>query len=103
MIAVASPLLPCQRFLAAVTPDRQPTITDHRANSGGYSRTSARATMRWKDSSTEEFMLRSDRPADQQVHHRMSPAASQSPRLEIPEILTEKLRTLRPAYRPKSA
>lgn len=52
-----------QRFLAAVEPGRRPVVTGLRPISGGYSRDTAIADIRWDDDgSTERFVLRGDPP-----------------------------------------
>ena len=49
-------------FLDHVASDRGGTVTTFRPISGGYSRISAQATVRWADGSEESFVLRSDPP-----------------------------------------
>src|ERR1700689_1650638 len=53
-----------QKFLDHVAGNRGGTVTVFRPNSGGYSRLSALATVRWADGSQESFVLRSDPPPD---------------------------------------
>jgi len=53
-----------QKFLDHVAADRGGTVTMLRPISGGYSRLSALATVRWADGSEETFVLRSDPPPD---------------------------------------
>jgi aminoglycoside phosphotransferase (APT) family kinase protein len=53
-----------QRFLDHVEAARGGTVTTFRPISGGYSRLSALATVRWADGSQESFVLRSDPPPD---------------------------------------
>jgi aminoglycoside phosphotransferase (APT) family kinase protein len=53
-----------QRFLSAVESDRGPTVTSFRPISGGYSRLSALASIRWSDGSEETFVLRADPPPE---------------------------------------
>jgi len=53
-----------QRFLDHAEPDRGPAVTSLRPISGGYSRLSALATVRWADGSEESFVLRADPPPD---------------------------------------
>ena len=53
-----------QRFLRAMAPERNATVTAFRPISGGYSRLSAVADVSWGDGSTERFVLRSDPPPD---------------------------------------
>ena len=53
-----------QKFLNHVAGDRGGTVTVFRPISGGYSRLSALATVRWADGSEESFVLRSDPPPD---------------------------------------
>lgn len=53
-----------QRFLDALEPDRGPTVTAFRPISGGYSRLSALAEVRWADGTVESFVLRGDPPPD---------------------------------------
>jgi aminoglycoside phosphotransferase (APT) family kinase protein len=53
-----------QRFLAHAEPDRDPEVTSFRPISGGYSRLSALAEVRWGDGTEETFVLRSDPPPD---------------------------------------
>jgi aminoglycoside phosphotransferase (APT) family kinase protein len=51
-----------ERFLAQEEPDRGPTVTSFRPISGGYSRLSAVADVRWADGTEETFVLRADPP-----------------------------------------
>jgi aminoglycoside phosphotransferase (APT) family kinase protein len=53
-----------QRFLEHVEGSRGGAVTAFRPISGGYSRLSALATVRWADGSEESFVLRSDPPPD---------------------------------------
>ena len=53
-----------QKFLDHVAAGRGGTVTMLRPISGGYSRLSALATVRWADGSEETFVLRSDPPPD---------------------------------------
>lgn len=53
-----------QKFLDHVAAGRDGTVTEFRPISGGYSRLSALATVRWADGSEETFVLRSDPPPD---------------------------------------
>jgi aminoglycoside phosphotransferase (APT) family kinase protein len=53
-----------QKFLDHVAAGRGGTVTEYRPISGGYSRLSARAAVRWADGSQETFVLRSDPPPD---------------------------------------
>ena len=53
-----------QRFLDHAEHDRGPTVTSFRPISGGYSRLSALASVRWADATEETFVLRADPPAD---------------------------------------
>ena len=53
-----------QRFLDHVEGDRGGTVTVFRPISGGYSRLSALATVRWADGNEETVVLRSDPPPD---------------------------------------
>ena len=53
-----------QRFLSHVEPDRAPEVTTFRPISGGYSRLSAFAGVRWGDGIEESFVLRADPPPD---------------------------------------
>ena len=53
-----------QKFLDHVAAGRGGTVTEYRPISGGYSRLSALATVRWADGSEESFVLRSDPPPD---------------------------------------
>jgi aminoglycoside phosphotransferase (APT) family kinase protein len=53
-----------QKFLDHVAGGRGGTVTAFRPLSGGYSRLSALATVRWADGAEESFVLRSDPPAD---------------------------------------
>ncbi len=50
-------------FLAAVEPGRRAAMTDSRAITGGYSRLSAVAEVRWDDGAFERLVLRGDPPA----------------------------------------
>ena len=51
-----------ERFLAAVEPARQGRVIACEAITGGYSRISARAQVRWRDGVEETFILRGDPP-----------------------------------------
>ena len=51
-----------ERFLAAVEPDRAGRVVACEAITGGYSRISARARVRWRDGAEETFILRGDPP-----------------------------------------
>src|SRR5579859_7830709 len=51
-----------ERFLAVVAPDRAGRVVDCEAITGGYSRISARARVRWADGAEETFILRGDPP-----------------------------------------
>jgi aminoglycoside phosphotransferase (APT) family kinase protein len=51
-----------ERFLAAVEPGRRAAVTGFRPISGGYSRLSAVADVRWDDGATERLVLRGDPP-----------------------------------------
>jgi aminoglycoside phosphotransferase (APT) family kinase protein len=51
-----------ERFLAAVEPDRAGRVVACEAITGGYSRISARARVRWGDGAEETFILRGDPP-----------------------------------------
>lgn len=51
-----------ERFLAAVEPDRAGRVVACEAITGGYSRVSARARVRWRDGTEETFILRGDPP-----------------------------------------
>ena len=53
-----------QRFLDRVEGERGATVTQFRPISGGFSRLSALAAVRWADGSQESFVLRSDPPPD---------------------------------------
>jgi aminoglycoside phosphotransferase (APT) family kinase protein len=53
-----------QRFLVHAEADREPAVTSFRPISGGYSRLSALAEVRWGDGSTETFVLRADPPPE---------------------------------------
>lgn len=53
-----------QRLLDVHEGARGPTVTAFCPISGGYSRLSARATVRWADGNEETFVLRSDPPPD---------------------------------------
>ncbi|HEU5266566.1 MAG TPA: phosphotransferase family protein [Jatrophihabitans sp.] len=53
-----------QRFLDDVEPSRGGTVTSFRPISGGYSRLSALADVRWGDGSTACYVLRADPPPD---------------------------------------
>src|SRR4051794_32407446 len=52
-----------ERFLAATEPGRRASVSDFRAITGGYSRLSAVAEVRWDDGTTERLVLRGDPPA----------------------------------------
>ena len=51
-----------ERFLALVVPDRGGQVMACEAITGGYSRISARARVRWRDGAEETFILRGDPP-----------------------------------------
>jgi aminoglycoside phosphotransferase (APT) family kinase protein len=51
-----------ERFLAAVEPDRAGRVIACESITGGYSRVSARALVRWGDGAEETFILRGDPP-----------------------------------------
>src|ERR1700722_18160176 len=51
-----------ERFLAAAEPDRTGRVLACEAITGGYSRISARALVRWDDGGEETFILRGDPP-----------------------------------------
>jgi len=51
-----------ERFLAAVEPAREGRVVACEAITGGYSRISARAQVRWRDGVEETFILRGDPP-----------------------------------------
>jgi aminoglycoside phosphotransferase (APT) family kinase protein len=51
-----------ERFLAAAEPDRAGRVIACEAITGGYSRISARALVRWGDGAEETFILRGDPP-----------------------------------------
>jgi aminoglycoside phosphotransferase (APT) family kinase protein len=51
-----------ERFLAAVEPARGGRVVACEAITGGYSRISARARVRWRDGAEETFILRGDPP-----------------------------------------
>jgi len=51
-----------ERFLAAVAPDRAGRVIACEAITGGYSRISARARVRWDGGAEETFILRGDPP-----------------------------------------
>ncbi len=51
-----------ERFLAAAEPDRGGRVVACAAITGGYSRVSARAVVRWRDGTEEAFILRGDPP-----------------------------------------
>ena len=51
-----------ERFLAAVEPAREGRVVACEAITGGYSRISARARVRWHDGVEETFILRGDPP-----------------------------------------
>ena len=54
-----------ERFLAAAEPGRRASVTDFRAITGGYSRLSVVAEVRWDDGGTERLVLRGDpQPGD---------------------------------------
>ncbi len=52
-----------EQFLATVEPDRAAQVVSYQPISGGYSRISARASVRWADGTEETFILRGDPPA----------------------------------------
>ena len=56
-----------QAFLDAVEPDRGATVLECEPIPGGYSRDTARATVRWADGTTESFFLRGDPAEDSSV------------------------------------
>src|SRR5436309_1075492 len=49
-----------ERLLASAEPDRRACVTDFRPITGGYSRLSAVANVRWDDGATERLVLRGD-------------------------------------------
>jgi aminoglycoside phosphotransferase (APT) family kinase protein len=51
-----------ERFLTAVEPGREGRVVACEAITGGYSRISARARVRWRDGVEETFILRGDPP-----------------------------------------
>jgi aminoglycoside phosphotransferase (APT) family kinase protein len=51
-----------ERFLGVAEPGRNASVTDFRAITGGYSRLSAVADVRWDDGGTERLVLRGDPP-----------------------------------------
>jgi aminoglycoside phosphotransferase (APT) family kinase protein len=51
-----------ERFLASVEPGRRAAVTEFRPITGGYSRLSAVADVRWDDGGTERLVLRGDPP-----------------------------------------
>jgi aminoglycoside phosphotransferase (APT) family kinase protein len=51
-----------ERFLAAVEPDREGRVMACEAITGGYSRVTARARVRWRAGEEETFILRGDPP-----------------------------------------
>jgi aminoglycoside phosphotransferase (APT) family kinase protein len=56
-----------QRFLQSVEPARPGTVTAFRPISGGYSRLTAVAEVRWDDGTTERFVVRGDPPPGEGV------------------------------------
>ncbi len=56
-----------ERFLNAHEPARSPTVLSYRPISGGYSRVTAVAEVRWGDGVEERFVLRSDPPGGEGV------------------------------------
>jgi hypothetical protein len=52
-----------ERFLADVEPGRGGRVVSYQPISGGYSRISARASVRWADGREETLILRGDPPA----------------------------------------
>ena len=52
-----------ERFLAEVEPGRGARVVSYQPISGGYSRISARASIRWADGREETLILRGDPPA----------------------------------------
>ena len=51
-----------ERFLTSVEPGRSAQVVSYQPISGGYSRISARASVRWADGTEETFILRGDPP-----------------------------------------
>lgn len=51
-----------ERFLGSVEPGRRPSVTAFRAITGGYSRLSVVADVRWDDGGTDRLVLRGDPP-----------------------------------------
>ena len=49
-----------EALLADVVPDRQATVDSYRPLSGGYSRASGRADVRWSDGTVASYLLRAD-------------------------------------------
>jgi aminoglycoside phosphotransferase (APT) family kinase protein len=62
--AAALDAVSLQRFLDSVAPDSRPTVTAFRPISGGYSRLSALAVVRWADGGEQTYVLRADPPPD---------------------------------------
>jgi aminoglycoside phosphotransferase (APT) family kinase protein len=77
-------------FLAAVAPDRPCEVLALRPISGGYSRDTAVAEVRWSDNAVERFVLRSDPPAgegvfvsDRDIEWRVLEALSRAPETSV--------------------
>ncbi len=60
MAAVQEMTTRFERFLTAVEPERRPRVLSYQPISGGYSRISARSTVRWASGAEETFVLRGD-------------------------------------------
>jgi aminoglycoside phosphotransferase (APT) family kinase protein len=80
-----------ERFLAVVEPDRPAAVTAFRPISGGYSRLTAVADVRWDDGVTERFVLRGDPPpgegvfvSDRDFEWQLVQALSRSGHVPIP-------------------
>jgi aminoglycoside phosphotransferase (APT) family kinase protein len=80
-----------ERFLTAMEPERSAAVTAFRPISGGYSRLTAIADVRWGDGMTERFVLRGDPPAgegvfvsDRDFEWQLVRALSQSGHVPIP-------------------
>lgn len=55
-------------FLARHEPERRPVVLECRPLTGGYSRVMNCATIRWRDGTEQELVLRSDPPPDEIVY-----------------------------------
>jgi aminoglycoside phosphotransferase (APT) family kinase protein len=82
-----------ERFLAVVEPGRTARVLSCVPITGGYSRVSARATVRWPDGAEELFILRGDPPpssgvftSDRDAEHALLQALPRAARVATPTV-----------------